>query len=87
MNVYIFENIDELTDRYHEGGGLVVIANNKRRAKKIAEEYIHDPWDYGNEKPHIKLSDEEHKVAKSYKLDPLKKYKEAVFVFPDAGCC
>ena len=34
MNVYIWEEVDDLTDNYHSGGGTVVIANSLEEARK-----------------------------------------------------
>ena len=86
MFVYIFEDVSELTDRYHDGGGLVIIANNRKQAKKLAENYI-EPVPWGSKNCYIKLSDEDLANVKVYSLNPDRAHKEKVFVFPDAGCC
>ena len=75
MNIYIFENVSELTRYYHNSGGLVVIAPSKERVEELVE--AHD-------EP-INISDEEWDEVLEYPTVDIA--KERVFVFPDAGCC
>ena len=35
MNIYIWDNVSGLTDRYHNGGGLVIKAESLERARAI----------------------------------------------------
>uniref|UniRef100_A0AAU6VZJ0 Uncharacterized protein n=2 Tax=unclassified bacterial viruses TaxID=12333 RepID=A0AAU6VZJ0_9VIRU len=35
MKVYIFNYVDEITSNYHDGGGLVVVAESLERAKEM----------------------------------------------------
>jgi hypothetical protein len=73
-NIYIFEEVEFLTNSYHEGGGLVVIASDLDELKELVkvDKYIH-------------LTESEIDSAKIFELkdSPPSEY----FVFPDAGCC
>lgn len=72
MNIYIFELIENLTDRYHSEGGAVVIAQDKERAIELLE------------KEGTILTEEERNNCKEYGITA---DAEKVFIFPDAGCC
>ena len=37
MKIFIFERLDKVSSNYHEEGGLVIIAKNKKEAIKILE--------------------------------------------------
>lgn len=75
MKTYIFDYISDLTDNYHSGGGLVIIADNKEDAKELYAsknfdvEFYDEWWD--------DLSMEYECLAE----------EKNVFIFPDAGCC
>jgi L-lactate utilization protein LutB len=75
MKIFIFEYIHQLTDNYHGGGGLVIIAKDKEHA----EELIKDDRS-------LKISQKEWEVVKSYELKD-DKVKPEYWVMPDAGCC
>ena len=74
MRIFIFEEVDKLTDLYHCGGGLVIIANNSVDAIKMIEDDAN-----------ISLTEDEWNNSKSFEL----KYTpdREIFKFPDAGCC
>ena len=72
--MFVWENVSDLTGNYHDGGGVVVIADNmdvarellvKNGARKGCEVFKLDP-DY----------------SASVEAD-----EDKVFIFPDAGCC
>ena len=67
MKLFIWESLDGLTDSYHDGGGLVVVAEDLDKAKTMNEAI-------GDNLP-----------DKVYDLKG--KNEEAVYVFPDSGCC
>ena len=69
--VFIWNNISQLTDRYHSEGGLVVIADNLQDAKILAME------------KDVKFDGEE--LPTVYELKDV--VKDEVYIFPDAGCC
>jgi hypothetical protein len=73
MKVFIWYDIDELTDNYHSDGGLVVIADNLEDARILAMER------------NVKFKDIELQPDLVYEL---KDYpKDNVIIFPNAGCC
>lgn len=74
MNVYIFEDCSDLTDSWHSGGGLVVIA---RDSDHVAELISSDP--------NIQLSDVDWQEVKIVRAAD--DAEPAVYVFADAGCC
>lgn len=74
MNVYVFDYVSQLTDNYHESVGLVVVARDIDRVREILRGY-----------PPTQPSDDEYAKVNVYptNIDA----KEAVYIFPDAGCC
>lgn len=73
MNVYIFEHIDKLTQNYHNEGGLVIIAKDKKSAKKLI-----------NTNTHIEVTAKEWENVIIYSVNAT---EEKLYIFPDAGCC
>lgn len=73
MKVFVWEYINQLTDNYHSGGGLVVVADNLADATFLAE----------NEG--VTFAQEEINTFIEYKTDD--SAVEKVFIFADAGCC
>ncbi len=74
MNIYIFQNIEQLTGYYHSGGGLVVIAPNLDAAIGLA---MSDG---------VTFSDREIEHVITHALADANT-EPRVFIFPDAGCC
>lgn len=72
MYIFVWEWIENLTDNYHSGGGLTVVAENLDRAKVIAC------------KEGVSFSKKDSDPV-AYALADT--HEEKVFVFPDAGCC
>lgn len=74
-SLYIWNSVSDLTDNYHNGGGVVVVAPSLERARKIIKEncYSEHPDKCGalTEPP-------DHVIDLS---------EERCFIFPDAGCC
>lgn len=35
MTLFLWENVDDLTDRYHSDGGLVIVAKSLDRAREL----------------------------------------------------
>ncbi len=71
MKIFIWENIEKLTDNWHSNGGLVVIAENITRAKELARE------------KGVKFG-KGYTGAITHKIDAI---KEKVYIFENAGCC
>lgn len=74
MNIFIFENVSQLTNNYHSEGGLVIVAENIEQAVKMVFE-----------DKYIELTKEELENVKVFKL--AYNHEPQMFVFPDAGCC
>lgn len=74
MKIFIFESVGRCSYNYHTKGGVVVIAKDKRAAKKLLKK-----------DPAIDIEEYEWAEAKSYKL--ANEEKEKFWVMPDAGCC
>lgn len=74
MKMFVFEKLNKVSGRYHEEGGLVVVARDIKHVEELikAEGYI-------------EISKEEWKDVITYEL--AKDEEPRVFVFPDAGCC
>lgn len=72
MKVFIWDNVAELTERYHSMGGLVVIAPDLETAKKNAEG------------EGVKFAEDEEPVQVLTVSDVV---EQEVYLFPDAGCC
>ena len=88
MKIFIFEYIEQLTNNYHSGGGLVVIAADKRDAKDNIEarndtiRELEREWDRDNI---IEITDDEWLNVLEYDLAI--DYGKRIFIFRDAGCC
>jgi hypothetical protein len=74
MKIFIFESVGKCSDNYHTEGGVVVIAKDKRAAKKLLKK-----------DPAIDIEEHEWDDVKSYEL--ANEEKERIWVMPDAGCC
>ena len=86
MKIFIWKYINNLTDNYHSGGGLVVIAETEAKARKKAikamrkdcysQRTAEECTIFPDEKPNLILS-----------IKGLPEGSREVFIFPDAGCC
>lgn len=74
MKVFIFEDVEQVSDNYHAGGGILIVANNKDHAIKLIEQ-----------EDYVKVTEEEWEKVVVYELKNNEEPK--VIVFPDAGCC
>jgi hypothetical protein len=77
--LYIYEAVDGLTESWHDGGAMVIItAGDPQEALDAARTEFYAP-DY---KPHLTELPEPSRV-----LDVGESEADAIFEFPDAGCC
>lgn len=83
MKIFIFKDVEELTDRYHESGGLVIIARDLERALDLAKNHSECYWEEGRKC--IKLSNKE--IENVISLNLVEEAEEGLFLFPNSGCC
>jgi hypothetical protein len=74
MKLFVWEHVSALTERYHDGGGVTIIAESLEAARKM---YMEDGGlqgcDLMTEQPDL-----ECEVSAT---------EPKLFVFPNAGCC
>jgi hypothetical protein len=76
--VFIFPTVGTLTDHWHCGGGLVVIAHDRAHAEALIRERA----------PDATLTEAEWAAAVVHPIArPDEDVAGEVWVFPDAGCC
>ena len=84
MNIYVFPYISNLTERYHSGGGLVVVARDRDHVLELIHtEY--DPDDYWNDNHQTTINESEWDKVVIYPTDPNADPK--AYFFANAGCC
>lgn len=77
MKIFLFEEPEQVTDSYHSGGSVMVVASSKTSAKQLLEDY-----------PGIILSADDWTGVREFELAPVGSgYTPEVFIFPDSGCC
>lgn len=81
MKLFLWEELDHLTGRYHSGGGLVIIADSIERAKEIAKEHS-DKYQKETDGAPCFIIDKEPDIILNTDAT-----EEAFYAFPDAGCC
>lgn len=72
--MFVFNYLEKVSDYYHAGGGLAVVAEDEAHVKVLVEA-----------DEHVTISDKEWEKVSVYELKNEEKPK--IFVFPDAGCC
>lgn len=79
MNIYIWDTVSDATTRYHDGGGIVVIAATLERARELLSgERVPAKCEAFTQEPDLTLPLAAIDGAAT---------EEHVFVFPNAGCC
>lgn len=73
MNVYVYQHVSEVSDSYHCGGGLVIVAAKKPTTFSFRT--------YDKEERTVDLPE----PSGVYPTFP--DINAATYVFPDAGCC
>lgn len=73
MKIWLFQNACHVTDSYHDGGSVMVIAETEGQVKNLLA--------YTD----VELSDADWESVRTF---PTHSYVPAeVFLFPDSGCC
>lgn len=73
--MYVWESVNELTNNYHDGGGLVIISNDLESARELLKQSIS-----------LKSKCEALKVDPDY-VTSVTAEKDKIFIFPNEGCC
>jgi len=74
MFIYILESVHRASDNYHDGGSVVVVAEDRNHAEQLI-----------NATPFVEVTETDWEGVRFYPLEgPV---KPEVIVFPDAGCC
>ena len=73
MTMFVWESVGNLTENYHDGGGVVVIAVSVDAARKQIEGACPKGCTALKDEPDYRANVEAG--------------EEKIFVFPDAGCC
>ena len=91
MFLYIIERDDDeddkLTDRWHSGGGLIIIARTAQRALDLITEHNGKPYpERSGNGSKILLNLCERDLVNGY-YTVVNEQNERLWLFPDAGCC
>jgi hypothetical protein len=86
-NLYIFENVDRISDSWHNDGGLVIVTD--RTYDKAWQTYLQG---VAAEHPSNRVYLDDAVIRQSlpepsYIYPLAASAPESVMVFPDAGCC
>lgn len=76
MMVFIWKSVNQCTNNYHSGGGVVVFADDIIRARELA-----------NNIPGCNISEYEEPNDVRYVVGISGHDGEIVYIMPDAGCC
>ena len=75
MNIYIFEDVKHCSDREHEDGGVVVIAESMHKVIDMIKDEEHVSLEY-NDWNHVEIYE-----LKDDNCSP------KIIIFQDSGCC
>lgn len=88
MNLYVWKDIEGgLTNNYHSGGGVLVVADSIEEARKIIKGtayYSSDKSEWEKAELEKSLAEEPFFSADLVEHMPL---EVRCIIFPDAGCC
>ena len=84
MKVFVWEDLDRVSNNYHSNGGLLVVASTLEEAKALVEKpmpsYKGQPEQYWEQS--VKIDQ-----RPDYVFDVVGQVEPMVLVFPNAGCC
>ena len=82
MKMYIWRYIEQVTDNYHDGGGVMIYTS--RNPNDVWTEYLKTL----EEVPHYDVEDVRKSLPEAdVIIEGGADTEEQVFVFQDAGCC
>lgn len=73
MKLFIWQYVDHVSSRYHDGGGLVVAALSLDEARKKVQDALPECGALKDEPDHV--------------VDIVSAESDMFLVFPNAGCC
>lgn len=82
MKIFLWPRLEKVSNSWHSGGGLLVIADSFERAKElIAAANEKEKSDY--------FKDDAIEIPSSVEMvfEIVGEHEESVMTFPDAGCC
>lgn len=82
MKMFLWYNVDNVTDRYHSSAGVVIIAETLEAAREL---YKERPNQEGTD--HEGEYNNELFTAEPDLICECDHPKAEVMIFPDAGCC
>ena len=82
MKIFVWEGTRPVSNNYHDGGGLLIIAANLDRARELWSEYVDNLSEWEKFEGKGATDKEPDRV---YFTEP--DTEETVLVFPDSGCC
>ena len=82
MKLFLWRRIDQCTRNEHSEGGVVVVAETVERARELAAQYC-DDYELGHAPGHCQIRPDELPDA----VYDVPGREEAVYLFPDKGCC
>lgn len=86
MRVYIFEHVSRVSDNYHDGGSLLVVADNRDHVREQIDRYNANAKKvWGSRDDHIALSEADWERVRTWELAG--EAPEYLMAFPDSGCC
>jgi UDP-N-acetylmuramate-alanine ligase len=74
MKLFVFQYIGQVSENYHSGGGLAIVANDEEHVKELVQK-----------EEYIEVSEKDWEQVVIYNISDNTEAK--IFVFPDAGCC
>ncbi len=86
MNLYVWNFVSNLTDNYHNGGGVGVIAETVDDARAAITAHVANPadrWSRPITTPGEWVGTEPDEIIAVHMEDD----PRVVFIHPDAGCC
>lgn len=81
MKIFVWDSLEVISERYHSGGGLLIVSESMESARTEWSDYAakNNVGSYDGHKP-SELGEPSHQ----WSTDATER---KIIVFPDAGCC